>query len=83
MVADPDAITSHMDGLAAGHEACVLVTQIEIGTCRQRALLFKLMFDHLAELREPLLEARPACAAAGWLRRLALSHVPPLDDLRA
>lgn len=47
-----------MDGLAAGHEACVLVTQIEIGTCRQRALLFKLMFDHLAEMKEPLLEVR-------------------------
>lgn len=30
MIADADAITSHMDGLAAGHEACVLVTQVEV-----------------------------------------------------
>ena len=60
-MADADAITNHMDGLAAGHEASVLVTQIEIGTCRQRALLFKLVFDHLAEMKEPLLEVSLSC----------------------
>lgn len=60
VIADQDAITAHMDGLAVGHEASVLVTQIEVGTCRQRALLFKLVFDHLVDLQEPLLEVPAA-----------------------